>query len=1303
MKKYLYNFLFLGIISPVLSTAQVNVDKTTGAAQVLIPLYTVSAGHVSLPISLQYRATGIRPTDVESSAGIGWDINAGGAVTRQVRGLPDDIIADNTSASRLGWLNNNNGTTITGMSIANTGTTPVQANVQTDVNTINTNFSNLSDTEPDVFNVSAPGLSVQFVFGSDGAHTIRTIPYQDVKISYTSTSAGITSFTVNNDQGITYVFSALETSVKKTAAVNSPSWFYTDYAQYQNGITYTSAWRLTQIKDFYNNNINVNYTAGTQKYYSNKLQVYLNGTTNATDLYTVSGYNIPKLLANVTYQEGNGTGSPVTAFTFGYNHSYDTQADYISSINGRGRLFYFTYTPVISNVEYINGNAVQLTRNFLSELKDDDCNTPVDYTFTYTTPGVLPDTSTLSIDIWGYYNGADNSSLRPNIYINPSNPAYERYHNMVDDTPPNSSIYPYEITATGGRSASTSYVPVASLNKITTANGGYTSLVLESNDYYDPVENVTVPGNGLRTKQIITYDPITSTALTKNYSYTDASGKSTGKPVSMPKFAFTRAYTSTEADSTKWRKSTVISWRDLSLEDHTIVYGTVKESQTGKGYNIYTNNIPVTNWDANAPAGYPAWSPTVNYTGSASTSAIGYLSNAANNYPFLPNINYEFERGTLASLKNYDDNNNEVSESVYTYQTPQTPVTVTGFAYHPNTGAEMAYGKYTIYTTSEPLLTTQVNKQFDYGSTSLFKASTENYYYTGAAHKQLTQQTSTNSDGSTVTSNIKYVKDYTITSGGDAMTQALLNLQAANVNLPVESYTQITPSGGTAKTVSASLTKFAVFTPSGYSLTLPSQQLKYVSPTGTGTFTPSSISGGTTFSSPGPYIVVGNQLAYDYSGYPLSADNGFKHISTVMTDHNSFLQAATVDNARFDEIGFSDFDSKLANVNFFIEGTSSLSTTSRSGQYGLNLPTGTNLAKAMTKNALAANYIVSVWVKAGTAGTLSAALYGGGGSVTQTVAMPVTSTASGWQYFEFKLPLTGIGAANFEADIWSNQNVIIDDAWTYPDIAEVSAASYDPVNFSKTAVTNSNGVSGYFINDKFGRQLYTLDQDKNITSRNIYASAVNEANFIAPAITGPSTAYNHVYGAWSFTAPSYNSCIYNAGVTYTYDFGDGTAPYTPTSTYYAVNHAYAANGTYTITLTVYSPVYGSKSSTLTVAVTTLSAVNISYVNNTSTSTIGTVTFKQGSTTAYTFTTAQLTTGVTIAPGVYSIIIHPTGGLYNTTTHAGYGSVTFNASDDVYQCFNYTGSDFTISSADLTYEPTARFVMSTGACAAGGAP
>jgi hypothetical protein len=1284
MKRCFLSFLFFCIIvTPKFSVAQgnlVSVDKTTGAGHVNIPLYTVSVGHVSLPVGVSYSATGVRPTDVEGTAGVGWYLYAGGAVTRQVRGLPDDISTDNAAVSRLGWLNNGNGATIAGMSISNTGTTPAMADVYSDANTINSNFSNLSDTEPDIFNISAPGLSLQFVFGNDAAHTVRTIPYQDVKINYTTASGRITSFTVINDQGTTYVFSAIETSIKKTTGT-SPSWYDTDFKQYQNGITYTNAWNLTQIKDLYNNNININYVTGTKKWYSNKLQVFLNGTTNPTDLYTVSGNTTPMLVSGITYQDGNSTVTPANAFSFSYNSNSQTGKDYITAVTGIGRSFSFGYSA------FTNG------RFFLSTIKDDDCNTPVNYSFDYNSPGALADTATLSIDVWGYYNGVQNLSLRPNIFINPTNNAYERYRNIIDDIYPSPTIYPYQITATGGRAAGIGYVATGSLSKISYASGGSTTLVLESNGYYGDVTANTVNGSGLRVKQLISADGVIATPITVNYAYNDATGKPSGRPISMPKFAFTRTYTSTEADSVKWRKSTVISWRDLSSEDHSIIYGMVTESQTGKGHTVYTNNIPATNLDVSAPAGYPVWAPTVNYTGSPTTSAIGFLTNGSNSYPFLPNTNYEFERGTTASVKNYDDNNNEVSESVYTYQTPQTPVTVTGFAYQSNTSGEIAYGKYSIYTTATPLLTTVVNKQFDYNAPAAFQTSTQNYYYTGATHKQLTQQSSTNSDGSIVTSNTKYVKDYAITSGGDGMTQALLNLQAANVNIPVESYTQVTPYGGTAKTVSASLTKFAVFTPSGYSLTLPSQQLKFVSPAG-GTFTPSSISGGTTFSIPvNQYTVVGNNLAYDYSGYPLSVDDGFRHVFTILTDHNSLQPAAMVANARYDEIAFSDFDSRFG-VSF--SGAGSVTTTSRSGQYGFNLASGTILSKVITKNAIAKNYIISVWIKTSGTGTLTVSL-SGNGTATKTVAFTSTATSStGWQYYELKVPLAAITASTMEVDFSSNLAIIIDDLWAYPDVAQVNTVAHDPVSFYKTSVTNTNGISAYFINDKFGRQLYALDQDKNMVSRTIYASAANEANFTAPLITGPSAAYHGLSNSWSFNpfVAGYNSCVYGSGLTYAWNFGDGTAPFVTTS-YSAVSHTYAANGSFTITLTVTSPTYGSRAATQTVTVTTLPAVNVSYTNGTSGSYIGSVTFTQGSTST-TFTTAQLIAGQTITPGVYNITIHPVGGHYSSSTGQGYNSVIVTAGSILIQpC--YTGGDLTVSAIDLTNQPNLNINMSTAVC------
>ena len=130
-----------------------------------------------------------------------------------------------------------------------------------------------------------------------------------------------------------------------------------------------------------------------------------------------------------------------------------------------------------------------------------------------------------------------------------------------------------------------------------------------------------------------------------------------------------------------------------------------------------------------------------------------------------------------------------------------------------------------------------------------------------------------------------------------------------------------------------------------------------------------------------------------------------------------------------------------------------------------------------------------------------------------------------------------------------------------------------------------------------------------------------------------------------------------------------------------------------------TPAYGSKASSLTVNVSTLTQTQITYNNYTTGSSISSVVFKQHSTgtTIYTLTTAQLLAGYNITPDIYDITINPTGPLYNAGTGQGYQAVLFSAGSDIYNCLLYTGSAFTITSADLRYEPSANFSMYTASC------
>ena len=68
---------------------QIPVGMYTGTAVIDIPLLDFSYKDISVPISIKYHASGIKPDIVPSPVGLGWTLQAGGFITRVIKGLPD--------------------------------------------------------------------------------------------------------------------------------------------------------------------------------------------------------------------------------------------------------------------------------------------------------------------------------------------------------------------------------------------------------------------------------------------------------------------------------------------------------------------------------------------------------------------------------------------------------------------------------------------------------------------------------------------------------------------------------------------------------------------------------------------------------------------------------------------------------------------------------------------------------------------------------------------------------------------------------------------------------------------------------------------------------------------------------------------------------------------------------------------------------------------------------------------------------------------------------------------------------------
>lgn len=58
------------------------VDYSTGVPKISIPIYTIKTGQLEFPLSFSYHASGNKVSDIASSVGLGWVLNASGVVTQ---------------------------------------------------------------------------------------------------------------------------------------------------------------------------------------------------------------------------------------------------------------------------------------------------------------------------------------------------------------------------------------------------------------------------------------------------------------------------------------------------------------------------------------------------------------------------------------------------------------------------------------------------------------------------------------------------------------------------------------------------------------------------------------------------------------------------------------------------------------------------------------------------------------------------------------------------------------------------------------------------------------------------------------------------------------------------------------------------------------------------------------------------------------------------------------------------------------------------------------------------------------------
>lgn len=200
-----------------------SVDPYTGKINFSVPLFNLKSRHLEVPISVHYSSAGSRVDEHSSWVGHQWYLSAGGAITRVMKGLPDEflgVVGPNCVSgcdafNAFGYLNTK--------SKVNLSTLETSSNYSQKRKAILfSNFTALKgteeggnpeawDTQPDEFYFNFGKYSGKFVFDQDA--NIITIPYQNFRIfktvrndATTGNIPKIVKFEVTTDDGTIYIF-----------------------------------------------------------------------------------------------------------------------------------------------------------------------------------------------------------------------------------------------------------------------------------------------------------------------------------------------------------------------------------------------------------------------------------------------------------------------------------------------------------------------------------------------------------------------------------------------------------------------------------------------------------------------------------------------------------------------------------------------------------------------------------------------------------------------------------------------------------------------------------------------------------------------------------------------------------------------------------------------------------------------------------------------------------------------------------------------------------------------------------------
>jgi YD repeat-containing protein len=447
---------------------EIPIGMFTGTQNVSVPLVEFKTKNFTIPLSLLYSSNGIQVDRLETKVGLGWNLEAGGVITRTVHQNPDELsgytrpLDDGSNYLSFNWAEYYNNLTyqIDGTS------QPLSI-----------------DAEPDIFSFNFLGRTGRFTIdnGTNNGRKIVLLDNVALKIVYNPENTG--GFLITDEQGNKYFFTETENTQMITTCGSS--------ACNNLGQVMATSWNLTRIESLKKEQIFFDYNPEDYQYITTQSQsitlrndpisdirdtglVQCSSTVSAMSCvpWTFS-YSLSQIVSHTLVVKGKRlwrirSSNPVDgSITLDYNQLHPEVSNYplLTAVN------YLKNTNVVLEKASLDYNNVS-QRLFLNKVQflDPEKN----YKFEYNDLTFFPERLSKSQDHWGYYNGKSNSVIYPDTsqQNNPLSVLGNRIKGVANGSLVGANKEIDETKAKKGL-----------LKKITYPTKGYTEFEYESNTY----------------------------------------------------------------------------------------------------------------------------------------------------------------------------------------------------------------------------------------------------------------------------------------------------------------------------------------------------------------------------------------------------------------------------------------------------------------------------------------------------------------------------------------------------------------------------------------------------------------------------------------------------------------------------------------------------------------------------------------------------------------------------------------------------------------------------------------------------